>query len=124
MLNQVVERGTARSIRQHGFGGLVAGKTGTTNGTTNAWFVGVTPDYVAGVWIGFDQPRAILPDGSATGGRMAAPIWAEIMKRIPRMRTQWPAAPKGEEPTLPSQQPETTPGNALLSAVHETITTP
>jgi len=67
----------------------VAGKTGTTNGTTNAWFIGVTPDWVAGVWVGFDQPRPILPDGTATGGRVAAPIWAEVMKRAPAVRTAW-----------------------------------
>ncbi|HKT59004.1 MAG TPA: PBP1A family penicillin-binding protein [Gemmatimonadales bacterium] len=94
MLEQVIERGTARSVRQHGYGGLVAGKTGTTNGTFNAWFIGVTPDYVAGVWVGFDRPRPILPDGSATGGRIAAPIWAEVMKRIPAGRSAWPASPE------------------------------
>jgi penicillin-binding protein 1A len=93
MLTQVVDRGTARSIRQRGLTGPVAGKTGTTNGTTNAWFVGLTPDYVAGVWVGFDRPQAILPDGSATGGRVAAPIWAEVMKQMPRLRAQWPAYP-------------------------------
>ncbi len=119
MLTQVVERGTARSIRQHGFGGLVAGKTGTTNGTTNAWFVGVTPDYVAGVWVGFDQPRAILPDGSATGGRVAAPIWAEIMKRIPRTRTQWPTPLDPELPSPPSPPAVTDMESAMLSAVRQ-----
>jgi penicillin-binding protein 1A len=90
MLTQVIERGTAQSIRRRGLIGPVAGKTGTTNGTTNAWFVGVTPDYVAGVWVGFDRPRAILPDGSATGGRVAAPIWAEVMRRTPSRQSAWP----------------------------------
>ncbi len=90
MLQQVVERGTAIAIRRHGYAGPVAGKTGTTNGTTNAWFIGMTPDYLAGVWVGFDQPRPILPDTSATGGRIAAPIWAEIMKIAPHRREQWP----------------------------------
>ncbi len=104
MLVQVVERGTARSVRQHGMGGPVAGKTGTTNGTTNAWFVGVTPDYVAGVWVGFDRPRAILPDSSATGGRVAAPIWAEVMKRLPHLRDRWPLPPD-ITPASPSAEP-------------------
>ena len=49
----------------------------------------MTPDYVAGVWVGFDRPRAILPNGSATGGRVAAPIWAEVMKRAPSERGVW-----------------------------------
>jgi penicillin-binding protein 1A len=90
MLTQVVDRGTARTVRTHGVDWPVAGKTGTTNGTTNAWFIGVTPDYVAGVWVGFDRPRPILPDSSATGGRVAAPIWAEVLKRLPRSRARWP----------------------------------
>ena len=102
MLTQVVDRGTARSIRQHGLTGPVAGKTGTTNGTTNALFVGLTPSYVAGVWVGFDRPRAILPDGSATGGRIAAPIWAEVMKRLPRVRDRWAEPPTPE----PERSPE------------------
>lgn len=93
MLEQVVKRGTGRSIRAAGYDGPVAGKTGTTNGTTNAWFVGVTPDFVAGLWMGFDRPRAILPDGSATGGRIAAPIWAAIMQELPRTRQAWVEPP-------------------------------
>jgi 1A family penicillin-binding protein len=104
MLTQVVDRGTARSVRQHGMVGPVAGKTGTTNGTTNAWFVGVTPSYVAGVWVGFDRPRAILPDGSATGGRIAAPIWAEVMKRIPQLRDQWPEPPSAVPDSPPAAE--------------------
>lgn len=105
MLTQVVEHGTARSVRQHGYQGPVAGKTGTSNGTMNAWFVGVTPDYVAGVWVGFDRPQAILPDGSATGGRVAAPIWAEVMKRIPPVRGAWQPAPDSAAPLSPATVP-------------------
>jgi penicillin-binding protein 1A len=51
------------------------GKTGTTNGPTNVWFVGGTPDIVAGVYLGYDQPR---PMGhAAQGGRISAPIWKQ-----------------------------------------------
>jgi membrane peptidoglycan carboxypeptidase len=96
MLEQVIQGGTGRSVRTAGYQGPVAGKTGTTNGTTNAWFVGVTPELVAGLWIGFDRPRAILPDGSATGGRIAAPIWAAIMKKLPRKREVWVESPPAE----------------------------
>jgi penicillin-binding protein 1A len=55
------------------------GKTGTTNGPTNVWFVGGTPDVVAGVYLGYDQPRPM--GGYAQGGRIAAPVfkqWAQV----------------------------------------------
>jgi penicillin-binding protein 1A len=51
------------------------GKTGTTNGPTNVWFVGGTPDIVAGVYVGYDTPRSL--GGAAQGGRISAPIWKE-----------------------------------------------
>ncbi|CAN5149590.1 penicillin-binding protein 1A [soil metagenome] len=56
------------------------GKTGTTSGPTNVWFVGGSPDIVAGVYLGYDQPRSL--GGYAQGGRIAAPIWKEAMKPI------------------------------------------
>lgn len=57
----------------------VAGKTGTTNGYTDAWFLGMTPGIVCGTWIGFDDARKSLgTDG--TGGKMAAPLWREIVR--------------------------------------------
>ena len=75
LLRDVVERGTGTAARA----GLppalpVLGKTGTTNGAQDVWFVGATPDLVAGAWLGFDQPRPLGP--AATGGRLAAPVWA------------------------------------------------
>jgi penicillin-binding protein 1A len=108
MLVEAVEQGTGRQVRARGYEGPVAGKTGTTNGTTNAWFIGVTPDYVAGVWVGFDRPRAILPDGSATGGRVAAPIWAEVMRSFPRVRREWspPLDPRGDDTAPTDAVPE------------------
>jgi penicillin-binding protein 1A len=56
-----------------------AGKTGTTNGETDAWFIGFTPDLVTGVWVGFDEKIKTLGHG-ATGGTVAAPIWLLYMK--------------------------------------------
>jgi penicillin-binding protein 1A len=77
-MNDVVDRGTGASIRRRGFWLPAAGKTGTTNESKDVWFVGMTPDLVAGVWLGFDQPKTIT--ASASGGQMAAPVWAEMMK--------------------------------------------
>jgi penicillin-binding protein 1A len=77
MLQSVVERGTAR--RALSLGRPCAGKTGTTNDFRDAWFIGFTPDLVAGVWVGFDSKRS-LGEGSA-GGRIATPIWTTFMEK-------------------------------------------
>jgi membrane carboxypeptidase/penicillin-binding protein len=55
----------------------VAGKTGTTNDNTDVWFVGMTPEIVAGVWLGFDRPKTIT--SGAAGGTLAAPIFGKMM---------------------------------------------
>ena len=74
ILEGVVERGTATSLRD--LDRPLFGKTGTTSGPTNVWFVGGTPDVVAGVYVGYDQPR---PMGhAAQGGRVAAPIFKQF----------------------------------------------
>jgi penicillin-binding protein 1A len=80
MMRDVVERGTATSIRRYLPSSIpVAGKTGTTNDNTDVWFIGLTPDVVAGVWLGFDKPKTITP--GAAGGSLAAPIWGKMMSR-------------------------------------------
>ena len=76
MLRSVVDYGTGRAVRDMGVAGPVAGKTGTTNEGNDVWFVGFTPTLVAGVWFGYDTPRQIAIN--ASGGRLAAPAWAEI----------------------------------------------
>jgi len=76
MLQSVVDYGTGKVIRDYGVKGLVAGKTGTTNSGTDVWFVGYTPTIVAAFWFGFDNPAPISSD--ASGGRLAAPAWAEF----------------------------------------------
>jgi 1A family penicillin-binding protein len=81
VLRDAVSRGTGTAARQALPAAIpVAGKTGTTNDATDAWFVGYTPEVVAAVWVGFDQPRAIT--GAATGGRVAAPVWGRMMARL------------------------------------------
>lgn len=74
----VIERGTATVLAD--LDRPLFGKTGTTNGPTNVWFVGGSPDLVAGVYLGFDQPRSM--GGYAQGGRIAAPIWKQAMKPV------------------------------------------
>lgn len=79
MMRDVVERGTATAIRQTLPPNLpVSGKTGTTNDNADVWFVGMTPDLVAGVWLGFDRPRTIT--AGAAGGSLAAPIFARMVR--------------------------------------------
>lgn len=80
MLEGVVKRGTGRSIRS--VGKPLAGKTGTTNDSRDAWFVGFAPDLAVGVYIGFDSPRT-LGEGE-TGGRIAAPVFRDFMSRALR----------------------------------------
>jgi penicillin-binding protein 2D len=80
MMRDVVSRGTATSVRRYVPERIeVAGKTGTTNNDTDAWFVGMTPEVVAGVWVGFDKPVPIAP--GAAGGSLAAPIWGDMIGR-------------------------------------------
>ena len=78
MLQDVVTRGTAAALRSTVPARIpVAGKTGTTNDNTDVWFVGMTPELVTGVWLGFDKPAMIAP--GAAGGTLAAPIAAQII---------------------------------------------
>ena len=80
MMRDVVDRGSASTIRQHLPASIpVAGKTGTTNDNTDVWFVGLTPDLVAGVWLGFDKPVTIT--SWAGGGSLAAPIFGRMLAR-------------------------------------------
>ena len=74
----------APAVARAGFRAPAAGKTGTTNDGADAWFVGYTPDVVAAVWIGFDEARPIM--NRATGGRLAAPVWGKVMRRLYRQR--------------------------------------
>jgi penicillin-binding protein 1A len=79
MLEGVVQRGTGTALKD--LGKPVAGKTGTTNDEKDAWFIGYTPDLVAGVYIGYDKPRHFhLPTG-ATGGHLAAPVVRDFLKQ-------------------------------------------
>ena len=80
VLQAVLDEGTAKRARQAplNFRLPAAGKTGTTNDYSDAWFVGYIPDLVAGVWVGFDDPQVSTKHTGATG---AMPIWTQFMKK-------------------------------------------
>jgi len=81
MMEGVINEGTASSIRQF-FNRPCAGKTGTSQNYTDAWFVGFTPQFVAGCWLGFDDARVKFGGAYGQGGRAAAPIWGKFMKLL------------------------------------------
>ena len=103
LLEEVVNSGTGRSVRSSGFWLPAAGKTGTTNDGKDVWFIGMTPDLVGGVWLGFDKPRPIMP--RASGGGLAAPVWATVMERAYETR--------------PAPAPWTPPANIVSAQVDE-----
>ncbi len=76
LLRGVVDRGTGAAVRALGLGGALAGKTGTTNDTRDAWFAGYSPRLVTVVWVGFDDGAPL----GLSGGQGALPIWADFMR--------------------------------------------
>ncbi len=127
MMEGVVLRGTAAGVGfQKDVGKPVAGKTGTTSDYKDAWFIGFTPDIVAGVYIGFDKPRSL--GRGETGGALAAPVVKNFMKvaladkpavpfRVPPgiklirvdLKTGLRAGPGTERPILEAFKPGTAP---------------
>ncbi len=77
LLAGVITDGTGRGAASLNLN--LAGKTGTTDANTDAWFVGYNPDLAVGVWVGFDEPRTLGP--KETGARAALPIWREFMEQ-------------------------------------------
>lgn len=91
MMEGVVQRGTATRARV--LNRPIAGKTGTTNDSRDAWFIGYTPDLVAGVYIGFDNPRSL--GNRETGGRVALPAFIDFMQNALK-----------DEPSVPFRIPD------------------
>jgi len=77
LMEGVIDRGTGHPARKRGFMRPAAGKTGTTNDYSDAWFVGFTPDLLTVVWVGFDHRRPL----NLAGAEAALPIWTEFMKQ-------------------------------------------
>jgi len=84
LLQGVVQGGTATNLKKIVGRPDIAGKTGTTNDAIDAWFVGFSPDYSCGVWVGFDEEQPLGAD--ETGGKAAAPIWGYFMREALRDR--------------------------------------
>jgi penicillin-binding protein 1A len=112
-LEDVVQHGTGIGILNY-FRYPAAGKTGTTQNYADAWFVGYTPQYTAGVWVGFDDKRITA---AGQGAHAAAPIWGMFMKyaydalrpKIEYFNTNYPGSPMPADTTkhdsLSSAQP-------------------
>jgi penicillin-binding protein 1A len=114
LLQEPVRQGTATKLQE--LKRPVAGKTGTTNDYTDAWFIGFTPSLTMGVWVGFDE-KVTLGD-KETGGRVALPIWFDTMQEIYKNRKVEtflaPDAPAISSAPAGSSTPE------VASAVKET----
>jgi penicillin-binding protein 1A len=79
MMQDVVNYGTGAGVRRY-FHRPVAGKTGTTQNFSDAWFVGFTPQLVGGVWVGFDDHRVKFTNWYGQGAKAALPVWARFME--------------------------------------------
>jgi penicillin-binding protein 1A len=88
LMRAVVAGGTGYKVQQY-YSGPAAGKTGTTNNYSDAWFIGFTPKYACGIWVGYDNNDRIFR--GASGGVVSAPIWGEVMAGIdPNPSEQFP----------------------------------
>ncbi|QNA43621.1 transglycosylase domain-containing protein [Lacibacter sediminis] len=79
MMQGVVDIGTGRRLRGMGLTGEIAGKTGTTNGNTDTWFIGFNPQLLAGGWVGCDDPFLKMV---GEGNRTALPIWGYFFEKV------------------------------------------
>jgi len=88
MMKSVVTSGTA--FRAQVLNVPIAGKTGTSNDAKDTWFIGMTPDYAIGVWVGYDDPR---PMGHEAGGSTAVPVFVELAKTMKLPNKQFARPP-------------------------------
>jgi penicillin-binding protein 1A len=82
IMQGVVEFGTARRINNYYIPVEKAGKTGTTNGNTDGWFIGYTPELLAGTWVGCEDPFIPIYTSNSGGAEMAAPKWGLFMSNV------------------------------------------
>ena len=117
MMSQVIERGTGTRAQLQGR--PAAGKSGTTQAARDAWFIGFTADYVAGVWMGYDDNTPLT---GVTGGGLPAEVWKETMLRVhdglpPRALPQSAPKPSREVPTEQRRQRRDTGGGNAVERV-------
>jgi penicillin-binding protein 1A len=82
LMEGVVEIGTGRSLNDYNIPAQKAGKTGTTNDNADGWFMGYTPELLAGTWVGCDDPFIRIYAGTSGGNEMALPKWGYFMKKV------------------------------------------
>ncbi len=82
LMQGVVQFGTARSLGNYKIPVQIAGKTGTTNDNTDGWFIGYTPELLAGTWVGCDDPFIRIYSGTSGGNEMALPKWGIFMSKV------------------------------------------
>jgi penicillin-binding protein 1A len=87
VMRGTIDRGTG--YEAHTLPPPLAGKTGTTNSYTDAWFLGFSPEYTIAVWTGYDDPSRSL-GGGATGAEVALPIWIDIVKQLDVLKLRTP----------------------------------
>jgi len=108
MMHEVVQSGTGTRARLDDR--QAAGKTGTTQAARDAWFLGFTADYVAGVWMGYDDNTPLT---GVTGGGLPAEIWHEVMVRV---HQGLPVAPLPmRRPAAPAQTPALMPDQGNMA---------
>lgn len=107
MMQAVIQEGTGRPVRS--IGRPAAGKTGTTDEYIDAWFIGYTPQLVAGTWVGYDN-RQTLGYGE-TGARAASPIWLKFMKKAVSPLPPLPFTLSQETATPPLEKAEPLPAS-------------
>ena len=113
MMEKVVSEGTGMRARLDGW--QVAGKTGTTQAARDAWFIGFTSEYVAGVWMGYDDNTPLT---GVTGSGLPAEIWHEAMKRVHEGVDPVPLPAFVPKPKKPSPKPTKKRGNKLDDAIN------
>jgi penicillin-binding protein 1A len=113
VLSDVVDRGTGMAARAAAPPDVpMFGKTGTTNDAQDVWFVGATPDLVASVWLGYDQPRPL--GKHASGGRLAAPVFGRVLKSY-YTSLHPPPAPWTRPPDLEERDVDLASGGLAIS---------
>ncbi len=117
MMKSVIERGSGQSIQKLGFNHSAAGKTGTTDHYRDAWFTGFTPFLCTSVWTGFDKKKTLIDINHVgiTGGRSAAPIWADFMMKALK------SEPERDFPTPDNIRFEKVDANTGCSPVEENM---